>query len=104
MPYIKQEDRALYEVEINALVAKLVKVFSEEPTKIVNNRAGHLNYIFTKIIKEFYSTLASRLGLGVLRYSDYNEIVGFLEACKLEFYRVFIAPYEEEKREENGKV
>lgn len=103
MPYIKQEDRKLYEAEIQTLVDKLINVFSEEPTLIANNRAGHLNYIFTKILQEFYLGLSKKLGTK-MRYSDYNEIMGMLHCCMTEYYRTVIAKYEDEKIKENGEV
>ena len=37
-------------------------------------------------------------------FSDYNALLGCLEATKLELYRRHIAPYEDKKREENGDV
>lgn len=103
MPYIKQEDRIVYEKELSALIDKLVDYFSKEPTQIVNNRAGHLNYLITSLINRFYTRLTKKLGLKI-RYSDYNEIVGFLESCKLEFYRRQIAAYEDKKTQESGDV
>ena len=38
------------------------------------------------------------------RYTDYNEIIGFLECCKLEYYRKKAGPYEDVKEQENGPV
>lgn len=104
MPYIKQEDRKLYDKEINQLVDKLVEVFATEPTKIRSNRAGHLNYIITVLIKRFYTKLDSKLGKLGLRYADYNEILGLLECAKLEFYRRQIAIYEDKKIKSEGDV
>lgn len=105
MPYITKEDRELYDPEIEALVGRLVYIFSSEPTKIVRNRAGHLNYIFTKILKEFYTQLNLRLlSKSDLSYSDHNEIVGMLECCKQEVYRRLTGPYEDLKIKSNGDV
>ena len=39
-----------------------------------------------------------------VRYSDLNEIIGMLECCKHEFYRMVAAPYENIKLLENGSV
>lgn len=103
MPYIKKEDRLLYEQEINDLVYKLVAVFSDEPTRISHERAGHLNYIFTVTLIRFYKLLSKRLGIKI-RYSDYNEIIGTLECIKQEFYRRQVAPYEESKIKIEGDV
>jgi hypothetical protein len=38
------------------------------------------------------------------RYIHWQEVVGSLECCKLEVYRVAIGPYEQVKRAENGPV
>lgn len=105
MPYITKEDRKLYDSEIEALVGALVSVFSTEPTKIARNRAGHLNYIFTKILKEFYTQLSLKLlSKAELPYADHNEIVGMLECCKQEWYRRMTGPYEDIKIKSNGDV
>ncbi len=105
MPYIRQEDRKLYDLEIKNLVNKLINIFSSEPTKIHKNRAGHMNYIMTKLIYEFYTELQKKLlGTEQLNYSDFNEIIGFLECCKQEVYRRAVAPYEDSKIKSNGDV
>jgi hypothetical protein len=103
MPYINKKDRELYDNEIDALVDKLVFVFSNEPTKIHGQRAGHLNYIVTVLLKRFYNELAKKLGVSV-RYADHNEIIGMLDCCKQEFYRRYTAPYEDEKIKSEGDV
>lgn len=38
------------------------------------------------------------------RYQNYAEVMGALEATKLELYRRHIAPYEDTKIEENGDI
>lgn len=103
MPYIPQKDRQLYENDINQLVDKLVKVFSDEPTKISTQRAGHLNYILTTTLLRFYRKLTKKLGISI-RYSDYNEIIGMLESAKLEMYRRQVATYEDQKIKSEGDV
>jgi len=55
---------------------------------------GHLNYVVTKMLKLVYKP----------RYFNYNRAVGLLECVKLEFYRVVVSPYEDEKRSETGEV
>lgn len=57
---------------------------------------GDLNYIVTKLCLEFAGDSP--------RYETYNTIIGALEACKLEFYRRAVAPYEDLKIKENGDV
>lgn len=58
---------------------------------------GQLNFIFTKMI-QFY---LARKGMS---YSSFNDVIGALEACKLEFYRRVVSPYEDNKKNENGDV
>lgn len=103
MPYIKKEDRAIYEEDINQLVYRLAATFSNEPTRITHERAGHLNYIFTVTLLRFYKLLSKRLGIKV-RYSDYNEIIGVLECIKQEFYRRQVSEYEDQKIVSEGDV
>ena len=94
MPYIKQKDRAAYESTIKQL-ANLIT----EQTKDERSKAGHLNYIISRLLLETYS--ASK---NFNSYSTQNEIVGLLECCKQEFYRRATAPYEDTKIKENGDV
>lgn len=58
---------------------------------------GQLNFTLTKVI-QFY---LSRKGMS---YTSFNDVIGALEACKLEFYRRVVTPYEENKMKENGDV
>lgn len=62
---------------------------------------GELNYLITSIILEYlYNINPSEPN----RYSDYNEVIGVLECCKLEMYRKRISSYEDIKCAENGEV
>jgi len=79
MPYIKQEDRLGVSVMI-----------PETP--------GELNYLLTKVIQEYIDEQ------GGVSYTIINEVVGVLECAKLELYRRVAAPYEDERKEENGDV
>ena len=94
MPYIKKELREEVDTEINSLVSGL-KNLIEDNSSI---RAGVLNYTITKLIDGLYGPL-EKAG-----YKDYNEAIGMLECCKLEFYRKAAAPYEDLKLRENGAV
>ena len=94
MPYIKKELREEIDAEINILVYRL-KNLIEDNSSI---RAGVLNYTITKLIDGLYGPL-EKAG-----YKDYNEAIGMLECCKLEFYRKAAAPYEDLKLRENGAV
>jgi len=81
MPYIKQERKK----EIGVIVKELIRT------------PGELNYCLTKVC---ISYLKARFEI----YSDYNDVIGALECCKLELYRRKIAKYEDKKIEENGDV
>jgi len=80
MPYIKKEDRKIWEDMALALP----------------KTAGELNYVLTKIALVYLPD--------VPRYNDYNEVIGVLECMKQEFYRRAVAPYEDKKIKENGDV
>lgn len=58
---------------------------------------GTLNYQFTMLCLDYIKDVGEK-------YQTYNDIIGALEACKLEFYRRAIAPYEDQKIKENGDV
>jgi len=38
------------------------------------------------------------------KYFNYKRAVGMVECVKQEFYRVVVAPYEDEKREQHGDI
>ena len=84
MPYIKQDDRHTFESHIQNLAADA-------------KNAGDLNYIITKMLHLYIKKKG-------LRYSNCNEVIGGLECCKLEMYRVLVGRYEDEKIVENGGV
>ncbi len=85
MPYIDKPSRSLFDRHIDALVLQ-------------TSTPGDLNYIITRLLKQHFC-----LPDGV-RYTHLNEAIGILECAKLEFYRIFAAPYEDEKIKENGPV
>jgi hypothetical protein len=62
---------------------------------------GGLNYQFTQLCNEYIKYNGNK---GEPSYRLLNDIVGALEACKLEFYRRAVAPYEDKKIIENGDV
>lgn len=82
MPYIKQEDRQRFEAALQA--------FPPPAT------AGELNYVITRLILAYAGPKPN--------YARLNEVVGVMEAAKLEFYRRAAAPYEDDKVRENGDV
>ena len=59
--------------------------------------SGELNYRLTKTVREYMADKG-------ISYATINDIVGALEACKLEFYRRVVTPYEQSKLEVNGDV
>lgn len=67
-------------------------------------RAGHLNYLLTQLCLDYLKQMPVVHGQPVNTYSDYNEVIGALECCKLEFYRRAVVPYEDEKLKEHGDV
>ena len=90
MPYVKQEVRERLDPEIKRLVRKIISEGKE-------SLPGVLNYCITCII----INIVARFGKS---YSLYNSIVGAMECAKIEFYRRWITPYEEEKIDSNGDV
>ena len=84
MPYIKDGDRKKFRSGID-------KIKSKQPNE------GELNFVLTSLLKDFVERLGGR-------YGAHNSAIGILECCKLELYRQLTAPYEDEKRRENGDV
>lgn len=82
MPYIDQQARDRLKENAQALTA------------------GELQYIFATLIKDYLDRInATR---GHYRYQDLNDIMGALNGANLEFYRRVVAPYENDKIDENG--
>lgn len=81
MPYIKVKDRDYLEFD-----------------SIPSRTPGELNYLLTEILMRHHSNYDP------VSYSHFAELIGALEACKLELYRRIVAPYEDEKILENGDV
>lgn len=78
MPYIRQEAR------------QRVKVMGPE-------RAGELTY-------NLYKECMNYLNQKGFQFAHFADVLGALEATKLEIYRRQIADYEDQKIEENGDV
>ena len=94
MPYIKKDLREQLKFSLDLLAVDITTNIENFP----ENRAGVLNYVITALIDSCYGPLSDA------KYKDYNEAIGMLECCKLEFYRKAAAPYEDLKERENGKV
>ena len=92
MPYIAQNYRDELIPLMDALAEKIKEIHEKNPDQ---TRDGLLNYSVTEILNNVFPDP---------RYTDFNEIVGFLECCKLEYYRKRAAGYEDKKESENGSV
>jgi len=82
MPYIPDKRRAL-----------VIPDFYEVPQS-----AGELNFVLTKVCLKYITKNDN------ISYQLYNDVMGALEACKLEFYRRLVSSYEDMKIKENGDV
>lgn len=58
---------------------------------------GELNYVLTQTIRQYVDTRG-------LSYGTINDVIGALEGCKLEFYRLEAGPYEDGAIARNGSV
>ena len=94
MPYVKQDVRDELQYPLDVINGHITDMLCSKP----EDRAGILNYVITVLIDNAYGPLSGA------KYRDYNEAIGMLECCKLEFYRKAAAPYEDLKEKENGKV
>jgi len=74
-----------------------IEEFSREGAEILPTTAGELSYNFAITVKEY-------LLLKKESYQTYTEIIGALEATKLEIYRRLVAKYEDFKIKTNGDV
>jgi hypothetical protein len=79
MPYIKKEKRQ-----------KLAA--GQKPSD-----PGELNYTITKLLLQYVQDKGKS-------YATFNDILGVLTAVGQEFYRRWIAPYEDQKKLEHGDV
>jgi hypothetical protein len=86
MPYVKPE--------VKSMLKSTVTAIEQNPPITV----GDLNFLITKLCQSFLEKNT------FINYQSYNDVIGALECCKLEFYRRAVAPYEEKKIAENGDV
>ena len=89
MPYIPQNERTGLDNFIHSIADEIKN--TDDPQKI----EARFNYFLSKLIRMVY---------GEPRYTKINSVLGMLEAVKFEFYRMYGAPYEEEKRKEHGDI
>ncbi len=92
MPYIKREEREVYDPQIEALIEQLTHFGENKPPAV-----GHVNYVISKLIWGIFEKLGPSYTLG-------NNLVGVVECVKQEFYRRQLAEYEDEKIKENGDI
>jgi len=86
MPYIDPESRG----DIEPFMRSLVSYVDDQGVT-----EGELNYIITSLLLSW---------LAKPNYKAYNAAIGVLECVKQELYRRAVAPYEDQKEEENGDV
>lgn len=89
MPYIKPERKEHYLDFYNSL----------DSYQLLH--PGELNFLLTRVCQHYLKSWAQD---GQPTYREYNDVIGALEACKLELYRRMVTPYEDKKIEENGDV
>src|SRR5712671_1613122 len=87
MPYIPASQRARFDPLIQALSAELQRDGCLE---------GNLNYVLSSLVVKAFA--ANR------RYAEANKLMGVLSSVAAEFYRVDVAPYEDEKRAQHGEI
>jgi hypothetical protein len=84
MPYIKRQKRK----ELDPLIDDLTNSLSS---------VGDYNYAITRLLHSY-------IVYNGLCYSTLNNAMGVVECAKQELYRTVIAPYEDDKCEENGAI
>jgi hypothetical protein len=87
MPYITQEERAIVDSEVQALITRLAAKGWNE---------GMVNYSISTILWEWFHQLPG--------YKTVNAVVGVLGCVKDEFYRRLASEYEDYKRVRNGDL
>jgi len=87
MPYIKPERRP----RLDRIVDEVLEVIGGTPSEEWD---GQLNYLITRILKNLYKP----------SYLNYERVMGLLECIQHEFYRRFIASYEDGKILEYGDM
>lgn len=98
MPYIKQEDRKILDPRIENVFGSLMRTATFENN---DQLCGELNYIIFRLAKMLCD---QEMWGGERRYARMNAIIGAIESAKAEFQRRIIAPYENEKMDENGDI
>ena len=96
MPYIKKELREKVNPEIIELAKKIIDVTIEADDQ---NRLlpGIMNYSISQLIEYVYP-------VNDCGYKEFNEVIGFIESLKMEYYRKMASPYEDIKERKNGPI
>jgi len=89
MPYIEKEKRLKFDWWVSGLVDAIINDKTFHP--------GQLNYSITMLLEGILKRTK-------LSYTNCNNLLGTLDCVAREFYRKRVAPYEDEKAEENGDV
>jgi len=84
MPYIKAKDRKKLDMTIDLLSDKI-------------ETGGEFNYVISRLAIDFSKQLGNN-------YKAFSDAISTMECAKLEFYRKCVAPYEDIKEKENGKL
>lgn len=84
MPYIESDHRFTFMENVERCIDCVEKI-------------GDINYIITLLLHRW-------LLHNKMSYASLNALIGVLECAKLELYRMVVAPYEDQKRAENGSV
>jgi hypothetical protein len=87
MPYISKYQRPDLD--------ELVMLATSGKANIKELSPGDMNYLITRLCMAH---------IGDMSYTKASAVVGTLECVKLELYRRALAPYEDQKIEENGDV
>lgn len=92
MPYIDPDRREVFDPQIDSLVEQLTHFGANEDPKV-----GEVNYVISKLLVK----LLRKRGIS---YTLANNLSGVLSCVDKEFYRRWVAPYEDEKIKENGDI
>jgi len=91
VPYINQLKRDVLDAAVDNLHKVLVDLELDDDT---NNMEGNLNYTITRLLRTCYGK----------SYGEINDAIGMLQCVMMEHYRTIAAPYEDQKKYENGDV
>ena len=91
MPYISPEMREEIYPALRVLMNRVEAVCREHHVE----SDGALNYVMTSLLLGFFSEG---------KYSTYERGMGLISCVGHEFYRRRVAPYEDQKSQENGDV